>query len=168
MNRSIARSLFRDALYQVVDNLGFRILGVLFLVPVVLTFLIGFRENGLWIAFHWHWTWEEVVSGLGIPTTDPSGQSMLSDVREGLLQTMIKLIVDYVADRFGFVFGIAAISFFVPQMLEKGAADVVFSKPVSRATLFLSRYFAGLLFVGILSAAPSERPVCTSSVRSAC
>ena len=39
MNKHIVRSLFQDALYQVFDNLGFRILGVLFLLPVLLTFL---------------------------------------------------------------------------------------------------------------------------------
>jgi hypothetical protein len=49
------------------------------------------------------------------------------------------------------MFGIAAVSFFVPQLLERGAADVTFSKPVSRAALLLSRYVAGLVFVTLLA-----------------
>jgi hypothetical protein len=36
-------------------------------------------------------------------------------------------------------------------MLEKGAADTLFTKPLSRAVLLLSRYLAGLIFVGALS-----------------
>lgn len=44
MNRSTTKSLFLDALYQVLDNLGFRILLILFLVPVALSFLISFGE----------------------------------------------------------------------------------------------------------------------------
>lgn len=150
MNTHIVRALFRDALYQVLDNLGFRILGVLFLIPVALTFLVGFREDGLWIAHSWHWTYEEMLAGL---TSGSGGAdlSQLDTVRASILDAMVALIVDWLADKAGFVFGIAAISFFVPQLLEKGAADVVFSKPVSRGALFLSRYIAGLMFVTLLS-----------------
>jgi hypothetical protein len=37
----------------------------------------------------------------------------------------------------------------MPRSLEKGAADTIFSKPVSRLVLMLSRYFAGLLFISL-------------------
>ncbi|MCC7015545.1 MAG: ABC transporter permease [Planctomycetes bacterium] len=149
MNKHIVRSLFQDALYQVFDNLGFRILGVLFLLPVLLTFLVGFREDGMWIAHYWHWSYESLLASLSSGASgDPA---LFNGIRDRLLDQMIAVIVDWIADKAGFVFGIAAISFFVPQMLEKGAADVVFSKPVSRLALFLSRYIAGLIFVGVLS-----------------
>ena len=36
-------------------------------------------------------------------------------------------------------------------MIEKGAADVLFHKPLGRLTFYLSRYFAGLFFVGLLA-----------------
>lgn len=156
MNRSTAKSLFLDALYQVLDNLGFRILLVLFLVPVALSFLIQFGEQE--ISFLWAWDVRYVdliPDGLlrgsgGAPM--PAGEAQLPPgFRDGLLQNIATLLVDSVADKFGLVFGIAAISFYVPQMLERGAADVVFSKPVSRAALFLSRYVAGLIFVGVLA-----------------
>jgi hypothetical protein len=39
----------------------------------------------------------------------------------------------------------------MPRTLEKGSADILFSKPVSRLSLMLSRYVAGLLFVAFLS-----------------
>jgi hypothetical protein len=48
---------------------------------------------------------------------------------------------------------VTATAFFMPRMLEKGAADVVFSKPVSRLALMLTRYIAGLIFVAVLAVA---------------
>lgn len=151
MNRSIVRGLFQDALYQVLDNLGFRILGVLFTLPVLLSFVIGFRDDGIWFLHYWSWSYTDMLQGFGANAADPAASAALAGVREMLLDRIVSLVVDWVADKFGFVFGIAAISFFVPQMLERGAADVVFSKPVSRPALFLSRYVAGLIFVGLLS-----------------
>ena len=53
MNRFTLKDLFLDALYQVLDNLGFRILLVLFLVPVAMSFLIQF--GGQEISFLWIW-----------------------------------------------------------------------------------------------------------------
>lgn len=153
MNRPMLRGLFQDALYQVLDNLGFRILFFLFLIPVVLSFALSFRDTSIALFWYWEWDYSEFLRGaLGPGGADPSARAQaLEGVRESLLQALVDGTINWVADRFGFVFGIAAISFFVPQMLEKGAADVVFSKPVSRSALFLSRYIGGLLFVGILS-----------------
>jgi hypothetical protein len=151
VNRPILRALFRDAYYQVLDNLGFRILGVLFLVPVLATFLIGFREDGLWIAGIWNWSYTDIVATFVGTPSGAADPAQIEGLRASLLENTVDLVLDQLADRIGFVFGIAAISFFVPQMLEKGAADVVFSKPVSRLALFLSRYVAGLIFVGLLS-----------------
>ncbi len=148
MNTATLRALFRDALYQVLDNLGFRILGCLFLLPVALTFMVGIRDDGIWLLHTWNWTWADFASGFNMPVPTDADLNGLS---EQVLSGVVTVMLDYVADKFGFVFGVAAISFFVPQMLEKGAADVVFSKPVSRTALFLSRYFGGLLFVGFLS-----------------
>ena len=156
MNRSTTKSLFLDALYQVLDNLGFRILLILFLVPVALSFLISFGEQEISFLGFWDVKYLDLIpeglAGGSQAALDPSGARQLSpDFRDMLLQSLATLLIDNVADKFGLVFGIAAISFYVPQMLERGAADVVFSKPVSRAALFLSRYVAGLIFVGVLA-----------------
>lgn len=155
MNRFTLKGLFLDALYQVLDNLGFRILLILFLVPVAMSFLIRFGEQD--ISFLWIWDVRYVdllpdafASGSG-GSPIPGGAALPPDFRDRLLQTIATLLIDQVADKFGLVFGIAAISFYVPQMLERGAADVLFSKPVSRTALFLSRYVAGLIFVGVLA-----------------
>lgn len=156
MNRSTTKSLFLDALYQVLDNLGFRILLVLFLVPVALSFLVSFGEQEITFLWVWDLRYVEMIpdgflKGVGGATGAAGGPQLPPGFRDELLQNIATLLIDSVADRFGLVFGIAAISFYVPQMLERGAADVVFSKPVSRTALFLSRYVAGLIFVGVLA-----------------
>lgn len=156
MNRSTVKSLFLDALHQVLDNLGFRILLILFLVPVVLSFLVSFGEQGIRVAWVWDIGYASFVPDWMIwgaqGAADPAVTSKLPDgFRDDFLQQMTSLILDQVADKFGLIFGISAISFFVPQMLERGAADVTFSKPVSRAALLLSRYVAGLVFVALLA-----------------
>ncbi len=149
MNGTIARSLLRDAYYQVVDNLGFRILAVLFLLPALFLLLVGFRDDGIWIARYWRWDYldwlpDAASKARALTPADIAAQ------RLKLLENLVDVVL-YAADQYGTLFGIAAIAFFVPQMLERGAADVVFSKPVSRLALLLSRYVAGLVFVGILT-----------------
>jgi ABC-type transport system involved in multi-copper enzyme maturation permease subunit len=149
VNANILRSLMRDAYYQVVDNLGFRVLAVMFLLPALFLLLVGFREDGIWVARYWHWDYTEWLRSAS-PEMRVLSESEVAKQRADLLEQLV-LAVLTLADQYGTLFGIAAIAFFVPQMLERGAADVVFSKPVSRLALFLSRYFAGLVFVGLLS-----------------
>lgn len=156
MNRSTVKSLFLDALYQVLDNLGFRILLILFLVPVALSFLIVFGEQSIRLLWVWELGYADVLPkwliALAPGFVDRGDTITLPDgFRDWLLQWTAALILDQIADKFGLIFGIAATAFFVPQMLERGAADVTFSKPVSRAAQFLSRYAAGLVFVSLLA-----------------
>lgn len=149
MSSTISRSLMRDAYYQVVDNLGFRILAGLFLLPALFLLLVGFREDGIWVARTWHWDYVEwFTSSMSSERTRSAVE--LSQLRAEVLERIVAGVLT-IADQYGTLFGIAAIAFFVPQMLERGAADVVFSKPVSRLALFMSRYVAGLVFVGLLS-----------------
>ncbi|MCY3001940.1 MAG: ABC transporter permease [Planctomycetota bacterium] len=156
MNRFTLKGLFLDALYQVLDNLGFRILLILFLVPVAMSFLVSFGEQEVSFLWAWDLRYVDLIpdgfgSGSGGAMPNPGEYQLPPGFRDSLLQTIATTLIDQVADKFGLVFGIAAISFYVPQMLERGAADVVFSKPVSRMALFLSRYVAGLIFVGVLA-----------------
>mgnify|MGYP001267179955 CR=1 FL=1 len=149
MNATILRSLLRDAYYQVVDNLGFRVLAVLFLLPALFLLLVGFREDGIWVARYWHWDYSEWLRSAA-PEMKVVPEGEMAKLRADLLEQLVSAVLT-LADQYGTLFGIAAIAFFVPQMLERGAADVVFSKPVSRLALLLSRYVAGLVFVGLLS-----------------
>jgi len=145
MNGNQARALAADAFHQVLDNGVFRILAVLCAVPILFTFLVGMREEGLVLLFGLKtWSYSELFGVFGrhnLPA-DPRGQ-----VIEGVLQ----VVVEFLAGSLGMLVALSATSFFVPRLLEKGAAELYFHKPVSRTALFLSRYFAGLLFVALVS-----------------
>jgi ABC-type transport system involved in multi-copper enzyme maturation permease subunit len=146
VNANIAKALLRDALYQVLDNKVFRILVLLVLVLVGLTFLIGARPEELVILFGWRRiAYQDIFSFFGLAWPG------LEDAHEGLIQVTQSLIVDNLAGTIGITIAIAGTAFFMPRMVEKGAADVVFSKPVSRLTLMLSRYVSGLLFISLLA-----------------
>ncbi len=145
MNSNVTRALFRDATAQVIDNKIFRILLVLLCVILLPVLLIAARENEVVICFFWHFSYADLASLVHsnlTPTDHPNRQ---------LIQTAEKILTDYLASGMGTLFGITATSFFMPRMLEKGAADVVFSKPVSRFALLMSRYVAGLIFAGSLA-----------------
>ncbi len=145
MKGPIARALAWDAVYQVLDNLVFRIFAWIALIPIAFTFLVGFRENEIVFLFGLkRWSYAGLLKFFGWgPVEDAQGL---------VLEVLIQLVFDQLAGTVGVLFCIVATAFFVPRMIEKGAADVLFHKPVRRTTLYLSRFFAGLVFVGLLSA----------------
>ena len=144
MNANILRALVRDAFYQVLDNWVFRILTGLTLLPILVTFVVGFREEGVVLLFGWKsWSYAELLDSMG------GGGAALTDPQGMAIETLVQLFFDNVAGGFGILLAIAATAFFVPRLLEKGAADLYFHTPVSRPVLYLSRYLAGLLFIAI-------------------
>jgi ABC-type transport system involved in multi-copper enzyme maturation permease subunit len=147
-----ARALAWDALYQVLDNSVFRILSLLALVPVLFTFLLGFREEEVVLLFGLkRWEYGGFLDLMTAFSGNP-GVSMAVEDKQGLMiEAVLQIFLENLAGTIGILFCISATAFFVPRMLEKGAADVLFHKPVSRWALYLSRYFAGLLFIGVLA-----------------
>lgn len=146
MNANVLSALFRDAFLQVVDNKVFRVLLVLLLVLVIPTFLIGAREEELVVLFFWKYRYEDVFGLIGNMSL-----AGIDHPNQALIQGLQRVFIDGLAGGIGILFGIVATAFFVPRMLEKGAADVVFSKPVSRFALLMTRYVAGLIFATILA-----------------
>ena len=141
------KALFKDALYQVLDNKVFRLLAILIVVMVLPTFLIAAKPEELVILFGWKtFQYADVLQSFNLPM--PANPEMSHAT---LIQNTQTLLVDQIGGTFGLIFAIAATAFFVPRMVEKGAADTIFSKPVSRMALLFSRYVAGLLFVAILT-----------------
>jgi len=150
MNPNTIKALGRDALYQVLDNSVFRILVGLTTIPILLTFLIGFRESEIVFLFGLQrWSYDGLLQFLG--NVQGLGAGAFPEAQSLVIDVLLSLIFDYVVGWFGVLFCIAATAFFVPNMIEKGAADILFHKPVSRLTFYLARYFSGLLFIGILS-----------------
>jgi ABC-type transport system involved in multi-copper enzyme maturation permease subunit len=146
MNSHVMRALIDDAFYQVLDNKVFRLLAILAIVFVAPTFLIGFHPHDISLLFGWqHIAYADLFGLVGRQVPE------VKDVRVEVIRVVQSVFVDKLAGNFGTLFCIAATAFFVPRMLEKGAADTVFSKPVSRLALVLARYFSGILFVGILA-----------------
>ncbi|HVS12108.1 MAG TPA: hypothetical protein VMS76_19765, partial [Planctomycetota bacterium] len=146
MNANIAKALLRDALYQVLDNKVFRILVLLVLVLVGATFVIGAREEELVFLLGWRRiAYEDAFRFFGLAMPDVGERHAV------MIQWVQGVVVDAFAGTLGITIAVAATAFFMPRMVEKGAADIVFSKPVSRLTLMLSRYVSGLVFVSILA-----------------
>lgn len=139
-----SKALLEDAFLQILDNTVFRILVVVVALMVLPTFLVGATPEGLDFLFGWKTIGYAELGGL-------FGSARGADMQLAVVKGVQELVVQGLAGSIGVFFCIAATSFFVPRMLEKGAADVVFSRPLSRATLLLSRWFAGVLFVGVLA-----------------
>ena len=141
MNLLALRGLFRDALLQVLDNRVFRVLLVLALVPILATVLIGLNDESFSFLF-------------GVWTVDyPDFLYQLGDEpRVYLVEIFRAAFVESIVGSVGITICVAATAFYVPVMLEKGSADLVFTKPLSRSVLYLSRYVTGLIFVGALAA----------------
>lgn len=147
MNRHVLGALFEDAFRQVLDDKVFRLLVILALVMIVPTFLVGFRPEG--VSLLWGvktWTYEELLRSFG-----GGGARVGDDTSIRVIGEIQRVIVQGLVGSVGLLFCIAATAFFVPRMLEKGAADTLFSKPVGRFALLIARYVAGVLFVACLS-----------------
>lgn len=147
MNRQQLRALAADAFHQVLDNGVFRVLALLCALPVLFTFLVGIREEGVVLLFGLKtWSYSELfgVFSRGVLPPDPRGL---------VIEVVLQVVLDFLAGSVGMLVALSATSFFVPRLLEKGAAELYFHKPVSRAVLLLSRYFAGLVFVALIALA---------------
>lgn len=147
MNVHVAGGLARDAFHQVLDNSVFRILSVLALLPVLLTFVVGLQPDQISILFGtWTISYDDLFGAFG-----GNGIAGVPDPRGVVIEVVLGIVFDFLAGSLGMLFALAATAFFVPRMLEKGAAEILFQRPVSRTALYLSRYLAGLIFVGLVS-----------------
>ncbi|MDP6838226.1 MAG: hypothetical protein QF724_04750, partial [Planctomycetota bacterium] len=146
MNKSTASALLLDAFYQVLDDKIFRLLVILTIAMVAPTVLVGFQEEHISVLFGLkEYPYDTLVQFFGMRLSADAEPNVF------IIQSLQTLVIEGLAGTLGIVFCIAATAFFIPRILEKGAADTTFSRPVSRLTLLLSRYFSGLLFVTILA-----------------
>ncbi len=140
------RAMFEDARQQVLDNKVFRLLLILTGIPILFTFLIGFREDAVVILWGLgEYSYSEILEGFGGVNIGTEEVNIL------FIQFFQGLFINVFAGSLGMMLCIAATAFFAPRLLEKGAADTVFSKPVSRTSVLMSRYLAGILFVAFIS-----------------
>lgn len=146
MRSSVLRALLLDALHQVLDNWIFRVLVIVVGLIILPTFLVGFREESILLLYGWEEiSYERLFRFFGGSTEG------VEDIQARTIQTIQTLVVEYLCGYVGILCCVSATAFFVPQMLERGSADVVFARPLSRTRLLLTRYFSGLVFVGLLA-----------------
>ncbi len=145
MNATIGKALLLDMFYQTLDNRMFRLLVILVVVLIAPTFLVSFGEDSVSVVFGW-----KKVDYTTIYQTF-YGQAVGENPAQRIIGDLQSLFIGFFAGTLGLLFCIAATAFFLPRTLEKGAAENVFAKPVSRRTVLLTRYFAGLLFVSLLA-----------------
>lgn len=154
MRLGVAQALVLDALYQVLDNKVFRVLVVVSATLALFPLLVQFRADEVVILFGYERLgydelFRTVGQFFGVPLQAVAALSEL-EMRDLAVETYQTLLVEGLMGTVGLFLCVAATTFFLPTMLEKGTADTVFSKPVSRFSLLLARYLTGILFVGLL------------------
>jgi ABC-type transport system involved in multi-copper enzyme maturation permease subunit len=81
------------------------------------------------------------------------GATVLSETPLGIV---LWIVEDQIINGFGAVLtllvGIIVTGFFIPNMLRKGALDLLITKPISRVGLLVYKYIGGLTFVFVLTA----------------
>lgn len=145
---NVYRALVRDAFLQVLDNTVFKVLLAIVLLMVALTFVIGFREDGIHVLFGFAVYPYDDVKGILGPLFGAIGGD---NINVTVIRGFQGIFTSTIAGKFGALFAVVATSFFLPRMLERGSADTLFSKPVSRGALVLSRYVTSLVFITILT-----------------
>jgi ABC-type transport system involved in multi-copper enzyme maturation permease subunit len=144
---NIRRALIMDAVSQVLDNRVFRILFGLSTLFVAFTFLVGFREDSVVLFFGYQeYFYEDFFRWM--PFAPQIGGT---EQQQAGIDWVQNFFASQSAGTFGILFCLAATSFFMPQILEKGFADSFFSKPVTRWQLLVSRYVASILLIAFLA-----------------
>ncbi len=146
MNRALWTGLALDVWHQVLDNRVFRAIAAMAALVVLATFAIGVRDDGIVLGWRFY-----SFADLGWTDLARLAAYEQGAAREVLVESIQMLFVDQVVGTFGVLVCLLAAAFFVPRMLERGAVDTLFSKPVSRGLLLITRYGAGLLLIALLS-----------------
>lgn len=77
----------------------------------------------------------------------PLVESSLATTLAGIETTLVSTLVGFI----GMLILLSSFAGFVPDMMQKGTIDLVLARPVGRVRLLLSKYFAALLSVLVLT-----------------
>lgn len=128
-------ALIVDSFRESLDRKIFWVIGLITLLVAGAMFCIGFEPGKLTILFGM-WEIETQRFTLG------------GVIRADMIATItVDLIMDTVVGWIGITLAIIATAGFFPAFLERGAVDVVLSKPMSRYKLFLFKYAGTMVFV---------------------
>lgn len=123
-----------DSFRESLDRKIFWVLVIMTLVVTLAMASIGFEGDRASLLF-------------GLVTTTREGFNPLTDIgRSNLVGLVIYLISSTTIAFFGVILMIIATAGVFPAFMERGAIDIVLSKPISRARLFIYKYLATMVF----------------------
>ncbi|MEK6797563.1 MAG: ABC transporter permease [Planctomycetota bacterium] len=128
-------ALIVDSFRESLDRKIFWVMLAVSLVVAAAMSCVGFAP-GMVDVFFGSWRIETDVFTVG------------GELRTDLIATVaVDYILDTVVGSIGTILALIATAGFFPAMLERGAIEVVLSKPIARWKLFLGRYFGAMMFV---------------------
>lgn len=132
-------ALIVDSFRYTRDRKLFWVMLAISLLIAIAMSLISFDAGGATILFNWRFDAPEFRAG--------------TEQQRVLVITILtlQLIGNYVGFA-GVILGLVATAGILPDLMRPGAIDVVVSKPLSRAKLFLSKYLGAMSFVLVQSA----------------
>lgn len=129
------RALIHDSFREALDKKLFWIFaGTTIFIALVMA-CIGIDDKGISLLFGMWF----IKSDLFAPST-PEGHALIGGL---LTQGIGDLYIQFI----GIVIALIATCGAIPTLMERGAIDVALSKPISRRTLFLGKYFGSMVFV---------------------
>jgi hypothetical protein len=89
---------------------------------------------------------------LKYPFFDPVGPLPLDRPQmTAVVQAILTTIINYIVGGVAVLAAILVTASIIPQTFEAGAIDLLLSKPVSRTLLFLTKFFGGCAFIGLIA-----------------
>ena len=124
-----------DSFRESLDRKIFWVLVILTLLIVVMMLSVGFDGNRINYVF-------------GLWKADADSHNPLFDFAPTqLVGVMVWVFLSVILGWMGIILMVIATAGVFPSMMERGAIDVVLSKPIGRMRLFLYKYVASMVFV---------------------
>jgi len=130
-------ALIRDSFRESLDRKIFWVLLLIESAVAAAMFCIGFSPGGIDILFG-TWTFN---------TTEFTTLATLDSAKIAALA--VHFILDLVVGWAGVTLAIIATAGFIPTLLERGAVEVLLSKPISRTKLFIGKYLGSMVFIAL-------------------
>ena len=127
-------ALIVDSLRESLDRKIFWVLAGISLLVAAAMFCVGFEPTKVDIMFGL-WEFETEI-------LDPT-----AEVGRGNIASIAVTCMDIVVGWIGVMLAIIATAGFFPAFMQRGAVDVLLSKPMSRAKVFLGKYLGSMVFV---------------------
>lgn len=128
-------ALIVDSFRESLDRKIFWVMLIIELFVAAAMFCMGFEPGKIDILF-------------GLWTIETDYFTALSGLRHDKIAAIaVSGVMDVFLGWIGVTLSIVATAGFFPSLLERGAVDVLLSKPISRARLFLGKYMGSMVFV---------------------